>query len=136
MPSQPEVPPPTRPPNLNQLTERSVEGQDTLVMPTSISKFLVAAGKPLYQSLQMSKVPYVLGSYVEFLNPGRRNGRERALAEELVYLEGHGDLVSALITPISHIITPVIPIFNLLTKSHDPPSMYSLRGAYRCSSFL
>ena len=33
------------------------------------------------------------------------------------YLEGHGDLVSRLITPISHIITPIIPIIDVLTKS-------------------
>ena len=35
----------------------------------------------------------------------------------LWYLEGHGDLVFRLITPISHIITPMIPIINPLTKS-------------------
>ena len=34
-----------------------------------------------------------------------------------VYLEGHGDLVSRLITPISHIISQNIPIINLLAKS-------------------
>ena len=33
------------------------------------------------------------------------------------YLEGQGDLVSRLITPITHIVTLVIPIINLLTKS-------------------
>ena len=33
------------------------------------------------------------------------------------YLEGQGDLVSILKTPISHIVTPVIPIINLVTKS-------------------
>ena len=33
------------------------------------------------------------------------------------YLEGQGDLVSRLITPISHIVTPIIPIINLVTKS-------------------
>ena len=33
------------------------------------------------------------------------------------YLEGHGDLINRLITPISHIITPINPIINLLTKS-------------------
>ena len=32
----------------------------------------------------------------------------------LHYLEGNGDLVSRLITPISHMITPMIPIINLL----------------------
>ena len=37
-------------------------------------------------------------------------------------LEGQGDLLSRLITPISHIETPMIPIINLLTKSHDAPS--------------
>ena len=35
----------------------------------------------------------------------------------LSYLEGHGDLVSRLITPISKMITPIIPIINLLSKS-------------------
>ena len=45
-----------------------------------------------------------------------------------VYLEGQGDLVNRLImgmigiiiwlvTPMTHIITPIIPIINLLTKS-------------------
>ena len=33
------------------------------------------------------------------------------------YLEGQGDLVSRIITPITHIVTPIIPIINLLTKS-------------------
>ena len=33
------------------------------------------------------------------------------------YLEGQGDLVSRLITPITHIVTLIIPIINLLTKS-------------------
>ena len=37
-------------------------------------------------------------------------------------LEGRGDLVSRLITPISHIVTLVILILNLLTRSPDPPS--------------
>ena len=36
-------------------------------------------------------------------------------------LEGHGDLVSRLITPISQIITPIIPNIILLSP-HDPPS--------------
>ena len=38
------------------------------------------------------------------------------------YLEGQGDLVSRLITPITHIVTTILPIINLLTKSPDPPS--------------
>ena len=33
------------------------------------------------------------------------------------YLEGQGDSVSRLITPIIHIVTPFIPIINLVTKS-------------------
>ena len=32
-------------------------------------------------------------------------------------LEGHGDLISRLIMPINHIVTPVIPIINPFTKS-------------------
>ena len=40
------------------------------------------------------------------------------------YLEGHGDLVGRLITPISHRITPVILIINPFTKS-PCPSKYS-----------
>ena len=42
-----------------------------------------------------------------------------------VYLEGHGDVVSRLITPITHIITQIIPASPLLTfllSPHDPPS--------------
>ena len=38
------------------------------------------------------------------------------------YLEGHGDLVSRLITLITHRITSSIPIVTLLTRSPDPPS--------------
>ena len=34
-----------------------------------------------------------------------------------MYLEGQGDLVSLLITPISRIMTPIIPIINPVTKS-------------------
>ena len=33
------------------------------------------------------------------------------------YLEGQGDLVSVLITPITHIVTLIIPIINPLPKS-------------------
>ena len=32
------------------------------------------------------------------------------------YLEGQGDLVRRLVTPITHVVTLVIPIFNLLIK--------------------
>ena len=38
------------------------------------------------------------------------------------YLEGQGDLVSRLITPVTHIVALVLPIINPLTKS-DPPSI-------------
>ena len=34
-----------------------------------------------------------------------------------LYLKGQGDLVSRLRTPMTHIVTPLIPIINLLTKS-------------------
>ena len=34
-----------------------------------------------------------------------------------VYLEGQGDLVSRLVTPITHIVTLLIPFINPLTKS-------------------
>ena len=37
-------------------------------------------------------------------------------------LEGQGDLVSRLRTPITHTVAPVIPIIQLFTKSRDPPS--------------
>ena len=37
------------------------------------------------------------------------------------YLESQGYLVSILITPRSHIVTPVTPIINLLTKSSTTP---------------
>ena len=33
------------------------------------------------------------------------------------YLEGQGDLVTWIITPITHIVTLAIPLINLLTKS-------------------
>ena len=33
------------------------------------------------------------------------------------YLEGQGDLVSRLLTPLTHIVTQLTPIINLLTKS-------------------
>ena len=48
------------------------------------------------------------------LNPKPYNG---GLFRSLDYLEGQGDLVSRLITPITHIVTLFIPIINLLTKS-------------------
>ena len=38
-----------------------------------------------------------------------------SLAE--LYLEGQGDLVSRLRTPIAHIVSPAILIISLLTKS-------------------
>ena len=41
----------------------------------------------------------------------------------LSYLEGQEDLVSRLITPIIHIVTPIILVINLYFLSpHDPPS--------------
>ena len=43
------------------------------------------------------------------------------------YLEGQGDSVSRLIAPISHIVTRVIPLMNLLTKSPDPPGTTYMR---------
>ena len=42
------------------------------------------------------------------------------------YLEGQGDLVSRVITPITQIVSPIIPIINLVTKSPDPPSIQGL----------
>ena len=38
------------------------------------------------------------------------------------YLEGHGNLVSRLITSISHIIAPLSPLLTHLLSPHDPPS--------------
>ena len=40
------------------------------------------------------------------------------LLQRTACLEGQGDLVSRLITPITHIVTPIIPIINLVTKCH------------------
>ena len=40
-------------------------------------------------------------------------------------MEGEGDLVSILTIPISHVITPVKPIVNPLTKFPGPPSTQS-----------
>ena len=37
-------------------------------------------------------------------------------------MECQGGVVSILITPINHIISPVIVILNLLSKSSRPPS--------------
>ena len=34
-----------------------------------------------------------------------------------LYLEGQEDLVSRLVTPITHIVTLIIPIINVVTKS-------------------
>ena len=39
-----------------------------------------------------------------------------------LYLEGQGDLVSRLITPITHIVTLFITIINYLLSRSDPPS--------------
>ena len=41
----------------------------------------------------------------------------KASHEHAHYLEGQGDLLSRLITPITHIVTPIIPIINLIIKS-------------------
>ena len=40
-----------------------------------------------------------------------------ALGFGMVYLEGRGDLVSRLIIPMPHIVTLIIHIINLFTKS-------------------
>ena len=42
---------------------------------------------------------------------------ENEVVDSREYLEGHGDLVSRLITPVSHILTPIVPIIDLLSKS-------------------
>ena len=39
--------------------------------------------------------------------------------------EGQGDLVSRLITSITHMVTLIIPFINLLTKSPWPPKQSS-----------
>ena len=39
----------------------------------------------------------------------------RAYLEGTTHLEGHGDLVSRLIIPISHLTSPAIPILNPVT---------------------
>ena len=41
----------------------------------------------------------------------------RGITWFIAYLEGQGDLVSRLITPITHIVTLVLPLINLVTKS-------------------
>ena len=38
------------------------------------------------------------------------------------YLEGHGDLVSRFINPITHIGTKIISMKTYLLSPHDPPS--------------
>ena len=43
--------------------------------------------------------------------------RDLQRGPDKTYLEGLGDLVSRLITPITHIVTLVIPVINLLTKA-------------------
>ena len=50
-------------------------------------------------------------------------------------MEGQGDLVSRLGTPITHIVTPVIPIINLLTSPPEPSSRYRVVGRIH-DSFL
>ena len=37
--------------------------------------------------------------------------------QNMNYLEGQGDLVSRLITPIIHIVTVILLVMDLLTKS-------------------
>ena len=46
--------------------------------------------------------------------------RVRALGFIGTYLEGRGNLVSIHITPISPIVTSIITVINLLTKSPGP----------------
>ena len=46
-------------------------------------------------------------------------------------MEGQGDVVSGLAL-ITHIVTLIIPIMNLLTKSTDPPSTNSQRLTVSC----
>ena len=41
---------------------------------------------------------------------------------EMLYLEGHEDLLNRLIMEITGDIVRLIGVSNLLTKSHDPPS--------------
>ena len=53
------------------------------------------------------------------------------------YLEGHGDLVSRLITPISHRIPPIISVLTYLQSPHDPPSKgFRLYLDPGCPTFL
>ena len=48
--------------------------------------------------------------------------RLRQKRKQTSYLEGQGDSVSRLITPITHLVTLIIPIITPVTKSPDPPS--------------
>ena len=52
----------------------------------------------------------------------RSGSRSKSPTYPGVYLESQGEFVRILVTPISHIATPITPIINLLTKSPDPPS--------------
>ena len=61
--------------------------------------------------------------WASFTNPPEKGfakwrlvGNKEIHSIGITYLEGQGDLVSRLITHISHIITPMIPIINLLIK--------------------
>ena len=47
----------------------------------------------------------------------QRLSQEMSQTTPITYLEGQGDLVSRLIAPITHIVTLLTPILNLLTKS-------------------
>ena len=50
-------------------------------------------------------------------------GKPKGFLVVATYVEGHGDLVSRLQTPVTHTVTLVIPIVNLLALSpRDPPN--------------
>ena len=71
-----------------------------------------------FGSFQLSRAPLFL-HLLRFLNRNLQTTR----CSENFHLEGQGDLVSWLIiTPITHIVTLVIPIINRLLSPADPPS--------------
>ena len=61
---------------------------------------------------------------VSYLNAKKPNAPDspKEMILERLYLEGQRGLVSRLITPITHILTRIIPIINYLLSPPDPPN--------------
>ena len=100
--------------------DRLANGWQQIAAPSMMKQSGTGKGRAIAKNRQAQKK-----STQSDNEPSGRTGKAEAKAENGIgirinrrrCLEGQGDLVSRLVTPITHIVTLNIPIINLLIKS-------------------